>query len=123
MTTSTVLLRPELVDRLDQQGWYVDWSEHQIDLHPKKANGQPYRTPSVSLSYWPTVEKDEWVGREHRVVHVESKRPWRVEGKGMARARTFANYFDARSLFLDRADELSRAWVAGNAAGPSDEAT
>lgn len=75
---------------------------------------------ALELSYWPTMEEDDWSTGEHRVIERPSARPYRVDSPRYSRGKTFARLDHARKAFLHEAMTVCMgAAEPEDAAGPS----
>lgn len=79
-------------------------------------------TDTLELSYWPTMEEDDWSTGQHQVIERPSARPYRVDSPRYTRGKTFASLDSARKALLHEAMAICLRGTPTPAAGPSGEA-
>ena len=93
-----------IVDEMRSLGWRVEVGEDEVSLFDHFKNGKVKKTPDVRLNYQQSVM--ELVMDEDGELHERmtlSNRPYRLESKNFASARSFAKLSSAWPKFLDEA--------------------
>jgi hypothetical protein len=93
-----------IVDDMRSLGWHIVVDKDEVGLFAYFKNGKPKKTPEVRLNYQQFVT--EFVMDDGGELHEEtalSNRPYRLESKNFASARSFAKLSSAWPKFLDEA--------------------
>jgi hypothetical protein len=93
-----------ILDEMRALGWHVAVGTDEIALFAHFKNGKPKKTPDVRLNYQQFVT--ELIMDDDGELHETnglSNRPYRLESKNFASARTFAKLSSAWPKFLDEA--------------------
>lgn len=96
------------VEDLQSLGWHVEIAEQSISLHRFFKNGKPRKTPDILLSYNEYtvdvfVDLDGLLKEEAR----KSSRPYRLDSRNLATAKTFVKMSSAVACFLAEAKKLA----------------
>jgi len=98
------------VEQLQSLGWHVEVAEDAISLHRFFKNGKPRKSPDIELSYNKYtfdafVDLDGVFKEERRKSH----RPYRLDTRNLATAKTFVKMSSAFACFLAEAKALAPA--------------
>ncbi len=94
----------DIVDEMISLGWHVVVEKHEVGLYSFFKNRKPKKTPEVRLMFQQYVTElildDDGVLHEVKAL---SSRPYRLESKSFASARTYSILSSAWPKFLDEA--------------------
>ncbi len=101
------VLAAEVKD-LQSLGWHVEVAEQTISLHRFFKNGKPRRTPDIVLSY-NEYTVDVFVDLDGALKEGarKSSRPYRLDSRNFATAKTFVKMSSAVACFLAEAKTLA----------------
>ena len=93
-----------IADELASLGWHVHLEKDEVSLFSFFKNGKAKKTPEVRLTFqqYATEFTMDDGGELHQATFL-SNRPYRLESKNFASARTFAKLSSAWPKFLDEA--------------------
>jgi len=96
------------VEKLQSLGWHVEVAEDAISLHRFFQNGKPRKRPDIELSYnkytFDTFFDLDGAMKEDRR---KSSRPYRLDSRNLATAKTFVKMSSAVTYFLAEAKALA----------------
>lgn len=98
------------VEQLQSLGWHVEVAEGAISLHRFFKNGKPRKSPDIELSHneytFDSFVDSDGIFKEERR---KSRRPYRLDTRNLATAKTFTKLSSAVACFLAEAKALAPA--------------